>query len=88
MYPVPVPKTMPMPLTLTDPEPPPPGRPAPSPKLSPYNLYEAGVLAGLNRHMSGIMESLGISQPSADLTASALSQVCGRTLRDWGAPSS
>jgi hypothetical protein len=53
-------------------------------QLAAYDLYEATVLAELNRHVSGVMQALGLGRPSAALTASALSHVCGRTLRDWG----
>jgi hypothetical protein len=53
-------------------------------QLGPYDSYEATVLAGLNHHLSSLMEALGLGRPGAALTASALSQVCGRTLRDWG----
>jgi len=52
-------------------------------QLAPYDLYEANVLAGLNQHLSCLMHALGLGRPSAALTASALSHVCGRTLRDW-----
>jgi hypothetical protein len=53
-------------------------------RLAPYDHYEATVLAGLNEHLSCLMDALGLGRPSAALTASALSHVCGRTLRDWG----
>jgi hypothetical protein len=53
-------------------------------QLSPYDLYEAKVLAGLNHHLSCLMEALGLGRPTGALTLSALSHVCGRTLRDWG----
>jgi hypothetical protein len=53
-------------------------------RLAPYDLYEATVLAGLNQHLSCLMDALELGRPSAALTASALSHVCGRTLRDWG----
>jgi hypothetical protein len=56
-------------------------------RLSPYDLYEATVLAGLNQHLNCLMEALGLDRPGAALTAPALSHVCGRTLRDWGATS-
>ena len=53
-------------------------------RLAPYDLYEATLLAGLNQHLSCLMDALGLGRPSAALTASALSHVCGLTLRDWG----
>jgi hypothetical protein len=56
-------------------------------QLGPYDQYEATVLAGLNRHLNGLMQALGLDGPGAALTAPALSHVCGRTLRDWGATS-
>jgi hypothetical protein len=56
-------------------------------RLAPYDLYEATVLAGLNQHLSCVMHALELGRPSAALTASALSHVCGRTLPDWGATS-
>jgi hypothetical protein len=56
-------------------------------RLAPYDLYEATVLAGLNQHLSCVMHALELEEPSAALTASALSHVCGRTLRDWSATS-
>ena len=55
-------------------------------QLAPYDIYEAAVRDGLNQHLSRLMHALGLGRPSA-LTASALSHVCGRTLRDWGAAS-
>jgi hypothetical protein len=56
-------------------------------QLAPYDLYEAKVLAGLNQHLSCLIEALGLGRPTDALTPSALSHVCGRTLRDWGDPS-
>jgi hypothetical protein len=56
-------------------------------QLAPYDLHEGTVLAGLNQHLSCLMEALGLGRPSGALTPSALSHVCGRTLRDWGDPS-
>jgi hypothetical protein len=56
-------------------------------QLSRYDNYEATVLAGLNQNVSCLMQALGLGRPSAALTPSALSHVCGRTLRDWGDPS-
>jgi hypothetical protein len=53
-------------------------------QLAPYDLYEATILAGLNQHVSCLMDALGLDRPGTALTASALSHVCGRTLRDWG----
>jgi hypothetical protein len=53
-------------------------------QLAPYEIYEATVLAGLNQHLNSLMEALGLGPPRDRLTASALSHVCGRTLRDWG----
>jgi hypothetical protein len=56
-------------------------------QLAPYDTYEATVLSGLNEHLSCLMDALGLGRPGAALTASALSHVCGRTLRDWGSAS-
>jgi hypothetical protein len=53
-------------------------------QLAPYEIYEATVLAGINQHLSCLMDALGLGPPSDTVTASALSHVCGRTLRDWG----
>jgi hypothetical protein len=53
-------------------------------QLAPYDLYEANVLAGLNQHLGCLMDALGLGQSGAPITASALSHVCGRTLRNWG----
>jgi hypothetical protein len=57
-------------------------------QLAPHDLYEATVLDRLNQHLSCLMHALGLGRPSTPLSASALSQVCGQTLRDWGAKSS
>jgi hypothetical protein len=51
-------------------------------RLGAYDVYEAGVLAQLNQHLGCIMQALGFERGAA-ITASALSRVCGRTLRDW-----
>jgi hypothetical protein len=56
-------------------------------QLAPYDICEATVLDGVNEHLSGLMLALGLARPSAGVTASALSRVCGRTPRDWGATS-
>jgi hypothetical protein len=56
-------------------------------QLAPYDLYEATVLARLNQHLTCLMDALGLGRPSGALPPSALSHVCGRTLRDWGDPS-
>jgi hypothetical protein len=53
-------------------------------QLAAYDIYEATVLADLNEHLSCLMRALGLGPPGAPVTASALSHVCGRTLRDWG----
>jgi hypothetical protein len=53
-------------------------------QLAPYDAYEATVLAGINGHVNCLMDALGLGRAGAALTASALSHVCGRTLRDWG----
>jgi hypothetical protein len=55
-----------------------------SARLAPYDHYEATVLDGLNHHLGCLMDALGLGRPNGPLTASALSHVCGRTLRDWG----
>jgi hypothetical protein len=51
-------------------------------RLDPYDCYEASVLAELNRHLSGLMNSLDLD-PGAPSGPAALSRLCGRTLRDW-----
>jgi hypothetical protein len=56
-------------------------------QLAPYEAHEAAVLSRLNQQMNCLMPALGFNRPSTALTPSALSQVCGRTLRDWGAAS-
>jgi hypothetical protein len=53
-------------------------------QLASYESYEATVLAGLNRHLSRLLHALGTGGAEVALTASALSHVCGLTLRDWG----
>jgi hypothetical protein len=53
-------------------------------RLAPYDDYEATLMAGLNQHLSCMMDALGLDPPSTGLTASALAHVFGRTLRDWG----
>jgi hypothetical protein len=55
-----------------------------SARLAPYEHYEEAVLDGLNHHLGCLMVALGLDRPSGPLTASAISHVCGRTLRDWG----
>jgi hypothetical protein len=52
-------------------------------QLGAYELHEATVLAGLNQRLSGLMDALGLDAPGDTVSASALSHVCGRTLRDW-----
>jgi hypothetical protein len=52
-------------------------------QLGPYEAYEATVLGELNRHLDCLMQARGLGAPGPVLTASALSHVCGRTLRDW-----
>ena len=56
-------------------------------RLAPYDIYEATVLTGLNEHLNCVTVALGYGRPNTVLRASALSHVCGRTLRDWGATS-
>jgi len=51
-------------------------------QLAAYDTFEAAVLDELNRNLTRVMQSLGLGSPR-ELTASALSQVYGRTLRDW-----
>ena len=52
-------------------------------QLAPYDDHEAALLAGLNENLNCLMDALGLDRPSAPLTASVLSRVFGRTLRDW-----
>jgi len=56
-------------------------------QLAAYDSYEASVMAGVNEHLHWILRALGLDASSAPLTPSALSHVCGRTLRDWSDPS-
>jgi len=56
-------------------------------QLAPYDLYEETVLAKINDHLNMISRSLGLDIPTASLTSSSISHICGRTLRDWGDPS-
>jgi hypothetical protein len=53
-------------------------------QLAAYDLFEARVLSGLNQQLSRLMHALGLGQPSEALATSALTHVCGTTLRDWG----
>jgi hypothetical protein len=53
-------------------------------QLASYDVYEAAVLARLNQHLECLMPALGLDRPNTVLTGSALSHMCGRTLRDWG----
>jgi hypothetical protein len=53
-------------------------------QLALYDPFEAQVLSKLNQHVSCLMAALGLDRSGEALTYSALSQVCGRTLRDWG----
>lgn len=52
-------------------------------QLAPYDAYEERVLNGLDQHMSRLLQALEFGEPGTRLTASALSHVCGRSLRDW-----
>jgi hypothetical protein len=54
-------------------------------QLPPYDSYEAAVLIRLNQHLDCLLQALELDGPRSALTASALSHVCGRTLRDWSA---
>jgi hypothetical protein len=56
-------------------------------QLAGYELLEASVLAGLNQHADALVQALGCEGYRSPLTATALSQICGRTLRDWDAAS-
>jgi hypothetical protein len=53
-------------------------------RLGAYELHERTVLAGLNQRLSCLMDALGLGATCNTVAASALSSVCGRTLRDWG----
>jgi hypothetical protein len=53
-------------------------------QLGPYDLFEAHVLSRLNQHLRCLMAALGLDEPGEALTCSALSHICGTTLRDWG----
>jgi len=52
-------------------------------QLAAYESYEAGVLTRLSEHLRCAAGALGLDSHGEPLTASALSHVCGRTLRDW-----
>lgn len=52
-------------------------------RLAGYEAYEANLLSELNQHLDEIATALGRTPPPERLTASALSLVCGTTLRDW-----
>jgi hypothetical protein len=53
-------------------------------QLDPYDRFEVTVLTRLNQHLSGLMQSLGLD-PGAPVGTSALSRLCGGSLRDWDA---
>lgn len=53
------------------------------PQLTSYELSEAKVMARINESVSCLMHALGRGCSRTVLSASALSHVCGRTLRDW-----
>jgi hypothetical protein len=53
-------------------------------QLGPYEEYEAGVLARINASLDGVMKALNLEGGPA-ITQSALSQLCGRSMRDWAA---
>jgi hypothetical protein len=51
-------------------------------QLCPYEDYEAGVLERINRSLNDAMIALDLESGPAT-TRTALSQICGRTTRDW-----
>ena len=51
-------------------------------QLGPYEEYEAGVLMRINRSLDRVMRALDLEAGPA-MTQGALSQICGRTMRDW-----
>jgi hypothetical protein len=52
-------------------------------RLVSYDLYEAAVLADVNRNLGALMRGLGKDEAGSTLTPPVLSHICGRTLRDW-----
>jgi hypothetical protein len=52
-------------------------------RLVSYDLYEAAVLADVNRNLGALMRALGKDEAGSTLTPPVLSHICGRTLRDW-----
>lgn len=53
-------------------------------QLGPYEDYEAGVLESINGSLEIAMKALDLESGPV-LTPGALSQICGRTMRDWAA---
>jgi hypothetical protein len=51
-------------------------------QLGPYEDYETGVLKRINRNLDSVMKALDLA-PGPILTPASLSQICGRTMRDW-----
>ena len=51
-------------------------------QLGPYENYEAGVLHRTNSSLALVMKALDLEAGPA-ITNAALSQLCGRTIRDW-----
>ena len=51
-------------------------------QLGPYEEYEAGVLMRINRSLDRVMRALNLDAGPA-IAQGALSQICGRTMRDW-----
>ena len=51
-------------------------------QLGPYEEYEQGVLTRVNASLGRVMKSLGVDA-GPPMTEGGLSQICGRTLRDW-----
>ncbi len=51
-------------------------------QLGAYEDYEAGVLQRINRSLDSAMKALDLV-PGPSITRAALSQICGRTIRDW-----
>ena len=53
-------------------------------QLGPYEDYEAGVVARIDRRLERVMKALDLASGPVS-TQAALSRICGRTMRDWAA---
>jgi hypothetical protein len=51
-------------------------------QLGSYEDYETGILERINGSLNRVMKALDLSSGPA-VTSASLSQICGRTMRDW-----